>query len=100
MMKAMEESVGMAHPGEILAEEFLKPMGLSQNRLAMELRVPAKRINALVHGRTSITPDTALRLAKRFKMSPQFWMNLQQRYDLRRVERTLAAELELIHSVA
>jgi len=99
MMKTLEEDIGMAHPGEILAEEFLKPMGLSQNRLAMELRVPAKRINALVHGKTSITPDTALRLAKRFKMSPQFWMNLQQCYDLRRMERALAPELDLIHGL-
>lgn len=70
------------HPGEILLEEFLKPMSLSQNKLAMAIRVPAPRINEIVHGKRSISADTALRLGKFFDMSPQFWMNLQTQYDL------------------
>ena len=70
------------HPGEILNEEFLKPMNLSQNRLAMELKVPARRINEIVLGKRKITPDTALRLAKFFKMSPEFWLGLQMDYEL------------------
>jgi addiction module HigA family antidote len=69
-------------PGEILNEEFLKPMGLSQNRLANELGVPPRRINEIVHGKRRITADTALRLAKYFKMSPEFWLGLQMDYDL------------------
>ena len=62
------------HPGEVLAEEFLKPMALSQNRLALDIRVPARRINEIVHGKRRISPDTALRLARYFDMSPQFWL--------------------------
>ncbi len=70
------------HPGEILHEEFLKPMSLSQNRLALDIRVPARRINEIVHGKRRITADTALRLAKYFDMSPKFWLGLQMDYDL------------------
>jgi len=70
------------HPGEILQEEFLKPMNLSQNRLALDIRVPARRINEIVHGKRRITADTALRLAKYFNMSAQFWLGLQMDYDL------------------
>jgi len=70
------------HPGEILLEEFLKPMGLSQNRLALDIRVPARRINEIVHGKRRITADTALRLGKFFGMSPQFWLGVQMDYDL------------------
>ena len=70
------------HPGEILLEEFLKPMGLSQNRIALDIRVPARRINEIVLGKRRITTDTALRLAKYFTMSPQFWLGLQLDYDL------------------
>ena len=72
----------LVHPGEILLEEFLIPMGISQNRLALDIRVPVPRINAIVHGRRSITADTALRLGRYFKMEPQFWLNLQNNYDL------------------
>ena len=75
------------HPGEILSEEFLLPMGVSQYRLAKDISVPARRINEIVHGKRSITADTALRLARYFGTSDQFWMNLQTRYDLE-VERT------------
>jgi len=70
------------HPGEILGEEFLGPLGISQNRLARDIRVPAPRINAIIHGKRSITADTALRLGLYFGVEPQFWMNLQSRYDL------------------
>jgi addiction module HigA family antidote len=70
------------HPGEILNEEFLLPFGLSQNRLALDIRVPARRINEIVHGKRRITADTALRLAKYFNMSAQFWLGLQMDYDL------------------
>jgi addiction module HigA family antidote len=70
------------HPGEILLEEFLKPLGLSQYRLAKDLRVPARRINEIVLGKRSLSADTALRLALYFQSSPQFWLNLQSRYDI------------------
>jgi addiction module HigA family antidote len=70
------------HPGEVLLEEFLKPMNLSQNQLALAIRVPARRINEIVHGKRRITADTALRLARYFGVSPQFWLGLQVDYDL------------------
>jgi len=82
------------HPGEILLEEFLKPMNLSQNRLALDIRVPARRINEIVHGKRRITADTALRLAKYFNMSPQFWLGLQMDYDLDVAEDHLADSLD------
>lgn len=70
------------HPGEILMEEFLEPMGISQYRLAKDISVSPRRINEIVHGKRSITADTALRLGRFFGMTPQFWLNLQNRYDL------------------
>lgn len=70
------------HPGEILMEEFLEPMGISQYRLAKDISVPARRINEIVQGKRSITPDTALRLSRYFGLSERFWINLQARYDL------------------
>ena len=70
------------HPGEILLEEFLAPLGVSQYQLAKELSVPARRINEIVHGQRRISADTALRLARYFGTSERFWMNLQARYDL------------------
>ena len=70
------------HPGEILFEEFLKQMGISQYRLAHDINVPPRRINEIVHGKRSITADTALRLGRYFNMSAQFWINLQSHYDL------------------
>lgn len=70
------------HPGEVLQKEFLEPMGLSQNKLAMALHVPARRINEIVLGKRGITADTALRLARYFGMSPQFWLGLQMDYEL------------------
>ena len=82
------------HPGEILLEEFLKPMNLSQNKLALDIRVPARRINEIVHGKRRITADTALRLAKYFKMSPQFWLGLQMDYDIDVTSDQLADRLD------
>ena len=70
------------HPGEMLREEFMKPLRLSMNKLAMDLRVPVTRIGEIVHERRGITADTALRLARYFKNTPEFWMNLQTWYDL------------------
>lgn len=71
-----------SHPGEILQKEYLSAMGISQNRLALDLRVPARRINEIVLGKRRITPDTALRLARYFGTSAQFWLGLQMDYDL------------------
>ena len=82
------------HPGEILLEDFLKPMAVSQYRLARALGVPPQRIHDLVHGRRAVTADTALRLARVFSMEPQFWMNLQSRYDLEVAADTLQARIE------
>ena len=78
----MNKKIAPIHPGEILLEEFLKPMDISQNRLAIDIRVPARRINEIVLKKRRISPDTALRLAKYFNMSPQFWLGLQMDYDL------------------
>ena len=85
------------HPGEILQKEFLEPMGLSQNKLAMALHVPARRINEIVLGKRGITADTALRLARYFGMSPHFWLGLQMDYELDiaqdSLETRIAAEI-------
>ena len=77
-----EEKLAPVHPGEVLLEEFLKPMKLSQNRLALDIGVPSRRINEIVLGKRRVTADTALRLGRYFKMSPQFWLGLQMDYDL------------------
>ena len=82
------------HPGEILIEEFLKPMGISQYRLAKNISVPPRRINEIVHGKRSISADTALRLGRFFGMAPQFWLNLQTRFDLEVTEDRLADRLK------
>ncbi|MCJ7500739.1 HigA family addiction module antitoxin [bacterium] len=78
----MTRKMPPVHPGEILSEEFLKPMGISQYRLAVDISVPPRRINEIVHGKRAITADTALRLARYFGNSEGFWMNLQTRFDL------------------
>ncbi len=88
------EKLPPVHPGEILMEEFLKPMNLSQNRLALSIGVPARRINEIVLGKRGITADTALRLARYFGMSPQFWMGIQMDYALDVAEDELADRLE------
>lgn len=82
------------HPGEILSEDFMKPFGLSMNKLAMDLRVPVTRIADIVGERRGITPDTALRLARYFKTSAQFWMNLQTKYGLEVAEDEQLAKIE------
>ena len=82
------------HPGEVLFEDFLKPLGISINRLAREIRVPPNRVSAVVNGRRAVTADTALRLARFFGTSPQFWMNLQGRHDLDVAADALADEIE------
>ena len=89
-----KKKMPLLHPGEILLEEFLKPMGLSQNRLALDIRVPARRINEIVQGKRRITADTALRLAKYFSMSARFWLGLQADYDLDVAEDLLSDRLD------
>ncbi|MFB2557022.1 HigA family addiction module antitoxin [Herbiconiux liangxiaofengii] len=84
------------HPGEILLEEFLKPLGISQYRLAQTINVPARRINEIVHGKRGISPDTAARLARAFGTSDRFWTNLQTRYDLELVTEAKTEELDRI----
>lgn len=82
------------HPGEVLLEEFLNPMNLSQNRLALAIGVPPRRINEIVLGKRGITADTALRLARYFDMSPQFWMGIQMDYELDAAEDQLSDRLD------
>ncbi|MHB8626496.1 MAG: HigA family addiction module antitoxin [Aggregatilineales bacterium] len=84
------------HPGEMLVEEFLSPMGLTQRELATALHIPYQRINEIVGGRRGMTPSTALRLAKYFEMSADFWMNLQLRWDLYQTSQAEKDELEAI----
>jgi antitoxin HigA-1 len=84
------------HPGEVLLEEFLKPMEISQNKIARDIGVPPRRINEIVQGKRAITADTALRLAKYFDMSESFWMGLQADYDLENVRKDLGKRLERI----
>jgi len=84
------------HPGEILREEFLIPLGISAHHLSLELRVPASRISEIVKERRAVTADTALRLAKFFGTSPQFWINIQTAYDLSLMEREKKAEIMTI----
>ncbi|WP_072691410.1 HigA family addiction module antitoxin [Rhodococcus marinonascens] len=83
-------------PGEILNEEYIKPFGITQHRLAVSIDVPPRRINEIVHGKRRITPDTALRLARYFSTSERFWMNLQDRYDIEAQRERIADELEAI----
>jgi addiction module HigA family antidote len=90
----MENALAAVHPGEVLLEEFLKPLGLSQHRLALEIGVPARRINEIVLKKRSVTADTALRLGRYFGMSPQFWLGLQAQYDLDRAIDVLGDRLE------
>lgn len=78
----MDDKLSPIHPGEVLMEEFLKPMNISQYRLAKDISVPPRRINEIVHGLRAITPDTALRLSRFFGLSERFWMNMQTRYDI------------------
>ena len=88
-----ERDFSPIHPGEILIEDFLKPMSLSQYAVAKAIGVPPRRINEIVQGKRSITADTALRLGRFFEMEAQFWMNLQTRYDLETVRESLSERL-------
>lgn len=89
-----EKKIPPIHPGEILFEEFLKPMNISQYKLAKDINVPARRINEIVQGKRAITANTALRLGHYFGMSPQFWINLQAHYDLEVESDKLAGQLK------
>jgi addiction module HigA family antidote len=90
----MARKLKPVHPGEILREEFMKPLGLSMNKLALGLRVPVTRVAEVVHERRAISTDTALRLGRYFNTTPVFWMNLQVRYDLEVAEDEMAHQIE------
>jgi antitoxin HigA-1 len=90
-------TIAPIHPGEVLLEEFLEPLGVTQHRLAVSIGVPPRRINEIVHGKRRITADTALRLARYFGTSDRFWLNLQTRYDLEVEKGHLGDKLEAIH---
>ncbi len=90
----MKPVLDNVHPGEVLLEEFLTPMGISQNGLARDLGVPPRRINEIVHGQRAVTADTALRLARYFGTSEGFWMGLQADYDLEEARKRLGEQLE------
>jgi antitoxin HigA-1 len=92
-MARMTKRLDPIHPGEILSEEFMKPLGISINRLARDLNVPPNRIHGVVHGTRSITADTALRMGTYFGVSPETWLNLQAEYDLRIARRTSGEEI-------
>jgi addiction module HigA family antidote len=94
MNKMPATKISPIHPGEILKEEFLDAMGITQYKLVKDIHVPARRINEIVHGTRSITADTALRLGRYFGMSPQFWINLQAHYDLEVQTDKLGKKLE------
>jgi addiction module HigA family antidote len=93
-------SLALIHPGEILQEEFLIPLGISQYRLAKDICVPPRRINEIVHGKRSISADSAIRLGKYFRTSSEFWLNLQSYYDLRIQNQKLASKLEEVKTFA
>ena len=84
------------HPGEVLREDFLRPLGLSQYRLAKALGVPQVRVGAIVNGKRAITPDTALRLARYFATSPEFWLGMQATYDLETARDRIGAEIDAV----
>ena len=94
------EKIVPIHPGEILMEEFLKPLGISQYRLAKDISVPARRINEIVQRKRSISADTALRLSRYFNLSERFWLNLQARYDLEmqkdKLDRRIETEVKVL----
>lgn len=89
-----DQKLTSIHPGEVLLEEFLKPMGISQYRVAKDISVPARRINEIVHGKRAVSADTALRLARYFGLSEKFWISIQSRYDIEVEKDKLAGRLE------
>ncbi|MGB3186411.1 MAG: HigA family addiction module antitoxin [Ornithinimicrobium sp.] len=92
----MRTTIAPVHPGEILFDEFLQPLGMAQHRLAVSIGVPPRRINEIVHGKRRITADTALRLARYFGTSDRFWLNLQTRYDLETERDNIGEALDQI----
>ena len=96
----MKSKMKPIHPGEVLLSEFLEPLDVTQNRLALAIDVPPRRINEIVHGKRRITADTALRLARYFRTSDQFWVNLQSRYDLEIERDLIGPELKAITPLA
>jgi antitoxin HigA-1 len=92
--KGISKKLPPIHPGEILLEDYMKPLGLSAHRLAMDLHVPATRIAEIVHGRRAITADSAVRLGRYFKTTPRFWLNLQTAYDLEMIEDETLAQIQ------
>lgn len=93
MTNQMSKRIPLIHPGEILLEEFLKPLKISQYKLAKNISVPPRRINEIVHGTRSVTTDTALRLARYFSTTAQFWLNLQMKYNLEKETAILSKKL-------
>lgn len=87
------ERLAPVHPGEVLLADFIEGFGITQNKLAVSINVPPRRINEIVHGKRAITADTALRLARYFGTTPQFWLNLQIQYELDRAEDRLAGQI-------
>lgn len=94
MNRRRSDKIQFPHPGETIREDYLKPLRMSVNKLALELRVPATRMTEIVHGRRGITADTALRLARYFNTTPRFWLNLQASYDLAVAADAKAEEIE------
>ena len=94
MSRSRTGRIPFPHPGETIREDFLKPLGMSANRLAQALRVPATRLTDIVNGRRGITADTALRLARYFNTTPKFWLNLQSSYELAVASESKAEEIE------
>ena len=90
----MTTKLAPIHPGEVLAEDFMAPRGLTANRLALELHIPANRLTEIIRGRRAITADTALRLARYFDTSAELWLGLQADYELRQARRTLGQQIE------
>ena len=88
------------HPGEVLLEEFLKPLDISQNKLARAMGVPPRRINEIVHGKRAVTADTAIRLSRALGTSEQFWMGLQADYDLEEARKAAESELKKVENIA
>lgn len=93
-MATKQKLLPLIHPGEILLEEFMKPLGISINRLARDLVVPPGRVSAIVNGKRAITADTSLRLGRYFGVSPELWMGLQADYDLRTAQREIGDQVE------
>lgn len=93
-MSKHETLLSPVHPGEVLLEEFLKPMGLSQNQLAAAIRMSPQRLSEIIHGKRAITAETALRLARYFQVSPQFWLGLQMDYELDVARDAIGSKLE------